>query len=136
MITDAIDKAMYRAWEKEWDRTYWLIDMHHVVLTPDYSNMSVDYCNEHVVPALKHLSQRDDIILIMWTRSTPDACKYYENLLARDGITFDYINENPEVDNLNHADFSVKIYANVILDDKAGFNPDRDWPLIRKYFEI
>ena len=41
-------------------------------------------------------------------------------------MVFDYFNENPEVKNTATGDFSMKIYFNVMIDDKAGFEKS-DW---------
>ena len=46
---------------------------------------------------------------------------------AEEGIHFDYANENPEVGNTSFQDFEVKLYFNVGIDDKFGFEPEADW---------
>jgi hypothetical protein len=42
-------------------------------------------------------------------------------------INIDYINSNPDVVNTEYGDFSRKPYFNIIIDDKAGFEPETDW---------
>ena len=51
----------------------------------------------------------------------------YRALFAEEGIHFDYANENPEVGNTSFQNFEVKLYFNVGIDDKFGFEPETDW---------
>ena len=61
------------------------------------------------------------------TKSRWESPKHSRRRFAGDGIHFDYINENPEVGNSSFQDFSVKLYFNVGIDDKFGFDPGTDW---------
>jgi hypothetical protein len=47
-----------------------------------------------------------------------------------------YINENPEISDDKGAFgcYDKKPYYNVLLDDKASFNPETDWKPIYDYF--
>ena len=47
------------------------------------------------------------------------------------GINFTYINDNPEYIGNDYADFSKKFYYNILLDDKAGFEGETDWLLVK-----
>ena len=51
----------------------------------------------------------------------------YRSRFAEEGIHFDYANENPEVGNTSFQNFEVKLYFNVGIDDKFGFEPETDW---------
>ena len=44
-----------------------------------------------------------------------------------EGIRFDYANENPEVGKTSFQNFEVKLYFNVGIDDKFGFEAETDW---------
>jgi hypothetical protein len=60
----------------------------------------------------------------------------YNEIFRQLGINFDYTNENPEVDHKEASgDYSVKLYANVIMDDKGGFEPDVDWDDLHQYLK-
>lgn len=48
----------------------------------------------------------------------------------------DYINSNPEVTDKHYADYSLKFYINLILDDKAGFLPEEDWRALKGYLKL
>jgi hypothetical protein len=70
----------------------------------------------------------------MWTCSTEEDRTAYNEMFAKEGINFDYINENPEVKGkLNWGDFDSKMYANLVLDDKCGFTWQEDWVALREY---
>jgi hypothetical protein len=45
----------------------------------------------------------------------------YRSHFAEEGIRFDYANENPEVGKTSFQNFEVKLYFNVGIDDKFGF---------------
>ena len=51
----------------------------------------------------------------------------YLSHFASDGIRFDFVNDNPEVGNTPLSDFEAKLYYNVGIDDKFGFEPEVDW---------
>ena len=69
--------------------------------------------------------------LILWT-STRDPRGLVMELL-KSGLSFYYLNFNPEFQSTPYADFSKKFYFDVLLDDKAGFEPEKDW---KKILEI
>jgi hypothetical protein len=60
--------------------------------------------------------------------------EYVQHFLD-DGIKFDYINENPEVENTHLQNFEEKLYMNVGLDDKFGFDGENDWAIICRVLE-
>jgi hypothetical protein len=70
--------------------------------------------------------------LILWTSSHRPVIDNALEFLRKKGIFFDYVNENPDIDNDKLCDFSDKFYFDVLLDDKAGFYPARDWPIINQ----
>ena len=53
--------------------------------------------------------------------------KKWEKIYVVVDIHFDYANENPEVGNTSFQNFEVKLYFNVGIDDKFGFEPETDW---------
>ena len=81
------------------------------------------------------MSEDPEMCLILWSCSLPELNRKYAEAFEFDGITFNYINENPEVTSTPYADFETKLYFNVGLDDKFGFEPQEDWPILRQYLE-
>ena len=51
-------------------------------------------------------------------------------LFKNNQITFNYVNENPEVPSTTLGNFKDKFYYNILIDDKAGFEMNSDWDLV------
>lgn len=77
---------------------------------------------------LEMLSARADVKIILWT----SALDTYHLLktLKWNGVKIEYLNDNPDFKCNEYADFSKKFYFDVLLDDKAGFEPETDWTKI------
>lgn len=133
-----IEKMFIHAERKQWYETYWFFDLHGVISKPDYRKevkeiIYYPYAKE----TLQFISKnRPDIVMILFTSSSPEELKVYCDILEKDGIHFKYINENPEVTGAKGAFgyYDKKPYYNVLFEDKAGFDPDEDWKPILEYF--
>ena len=70
-----------------------------------------------------------DVVMILYTCSHPHEIEQYIQYFKDNGIRFDYINENPEIPtNLEgYGCYDKKPYMNVLFEDKAGFDGDKDW---------
>lgn len=53
--------------------------------------------------------------------------------MKKDDIIFNGFNENLEAENTIYGDYSKKPYFNILLEDKAGFEPEKDWLDIYHY---
>lgn len=117
--------------EKNWEKIYFCIDLHDVIINGTYNKMNE---GAQVFPSCKEFfewaERREDIRIILWTSSYKSAIIDIIKRLRKDGINFDYINENPECVSGSLCDFSRKFYFNILLDDKAGFEGPTDWTLI------
>ena len=126
-------KAFEVAKRKNWDRIYIGVDIHETVLKPTWnkelSNEYYDYAQE----ALKLMSDNKMICLILWSCTLPEYNKEYHAKFDKDGIVFDYINENPECGSTDYADFVTKLYFSIGFDDKFGFIPEEDWKELLGY---
>jgi hypothetical protein len=135
-IANAFDKAKQR----DWDKIYIAIDLHGTVIQPDYEKTATLYY-PYAKDCLQYLTNRKDVKLIMYTCSHKDEIDKYISMFNKDGIVFDYINENPDVKDTKMGDFGVKPYFNILFEDKAGFDPS-NWKLIlnefikQKYLEV
>ena len=116
-----------------WDRIYIAVDVHETMLEPTWSDEKSHKFYKNCVKALRMLSNRKDVVLILWTCSNTQNALDYQTLLKEQGIEFTYINKNPEVDDKHYANYQDKFYANLILDDKAGFEPEEDFEEICIY---
>lgn len=123
--------------KKGWDKLYVAVDLHGTTIKPDYNRdtnemIFYDFAKE----TLQILTKREDIILIMYTSSYPDEIDKYIDILKNNNIIFNYINSNPEVseENGSFGYYKDKMYFNILLEDKAAFDPKKDWEPIYNYF--
>ena len=127
-IIRAIENSFKNAQERNWDITYWAVDLHGTISRFNYSNENL---NPIYYPfskeVLQILSKNNSIKLILFTCSYMENCNKIIEIFKNDDIYFDFVNENPEAKNTNYGDYSKKIYFNVLLEDKAGFEPEKDW---------
>ena len=84
--------------------------------------------------ALQLLTKRKEVKLILFTSSYPPAILPVVEMMEDNEIFFDYLNENPEVENTATGYFNDKFYYNIFLDDKAGFDPYEDWQAILDFY--
>ena len=135
--TKFIHKTFLHAFSKEWYETYWVIDMHRTLIKPTYdlNDKSLEYY-PYAKEVMKMLTDRPDIVTIMWTSSYPQEIDAYVRQLAMDDIIFNQINENPDIssNNGNFGYYEDKFYFNVLIDDKAAFDPETDWEPIYNLF--
>lgn len=121
--------------KKDWDTVYVAVDWHDTIMPSTYSLNS--YGNyvvyKYADKVLKWMSECDNIKLILYTSSHDrEQLELIENLKWRYGISFDYRNNNPEVPNTVTGNFEDKLYYSILLDDKAGFDPNKDWKTLYK----
>jgi len=117
-----------------WPEVYWCIDLHGTIIpTGKDSDDKTDELEfyPHAKEVLQWLSNRKDIILILWTSTPFYRTKDVLTWLIKNNINFEYVNENPHAKDTSRSDFSKKFYFNVLLDDRAGFEAETDWELIK-----
>jgi len=135
-IVEEIDRMFKYAQEKKWYHTYWAFDIHKTIIVPDYKKDSskmvyYDYAKE----TLQLMTEtRPDLIKYLWTNTSPEIILKYQEQFKENGIVFKYANENPEITNENHFGcYDQKPYYNILFEDKAGFNPEKDWEPVYRY---
>ena len=126
-IRKAINAAMNRKAERNWEKIYVLVDIHDTIVHACYENVETFRYFSAAREALQLMTSRDDICLILWSSTHKDKLDLYQAHFAADGIRFDYVNANPEVTSTPLSDFKAKLYYNVGIDDKFGFEPETDW---------
>lgn len=136
MILDAIKNGLIRANEKGWDKTYWVFDIHGTIFKPTWSTGLSGEFYPYAKATLQYLSSREDIYMILWTCSPPDKVIAYARLFDDNGIFFDAFGENPEVTNTEYGNYENKMYMNVLFEDKAGFDPEREWRDVFDWFGL
>jgi len=132
-IVKSFEAAFKRAKEKNWDYIYVLVDIHGTIFHPSYYNKEAYQYYPWAQEALQMLTADSRIKLILWSSSYQEEAGFYIMHMQKDSIKFDYYNENPEVTNTDLQCFDSKLYFNVGIDDKFGFEPLEDWKLIFDY---
>ena len=130
MLENAILNCFQVAKNRNWDKVYWAVDVHGVTIIPNWKEELPMKMYDGAVEALQLITSRKDIELILYTCSWPKEIAQYLKLFESYGIHFNYVNENPDVNNTDYGYYKDKPYFNVLLDDKAGFDPFTDWPLV------
>lgn len=128
MISVAIKNAFKKARERNWHKTYWAIDIHETMIKPNWlANPIPTEFYPKAKKTLQYISTRKDITMILYTCSHPHEIEKYIELFKKNDINFNHINANPEVINESYGFYDKKPYFNVLLEDKAGFDPFQDW---------
>lgn len=116
----------------KYDTLYWAIDIHSTILVPTYDKGLSNEFYPDSIEVLKFLTSKPEHKLILWTCSHPHEIDQYIELFKTHNIEFDFVNENPEATNTKFGCFDKKFYANIVLDDKAGFEGNVDWHFIKQ----
>ncbi len=119
---------------KGWPEVYFCIDLHGTIIpsgkdSNDKTDPLVFY--PYAEEVLQWLSKRKDIMLILWTATPANRIAPVWQWLTDHGVYFDYLNGNPHAKDTPRSDFSKKFYFSILLDDRAGFEPETDWKLIK-----
>lgn len=133
-IIKQIDKAFKLKEERNWDKIYFVFDIHETIIYPSHSTQETFRFYPNALSALKLISLRKDIVMILWSCSPVEKLNTYVEFFKNLGVNFDYINENPEVLNSDFANFGSKFYWNVGFDDKFGFDAEIEWTEVLEYF--
>jgi len=132
MISRAIKSAFEKKKARGWKKMYISIDVHDTIFSGKYSSDQSYDPSDDAISVLKWMSNRDDVVIIIWTSSyAKDYQKLKNWFWDTHQIKFDYHNENPECENSEYAEFTSKFYTNLIIDDKAGFDITVDWKEIK-----
>lgn len=133
---NGVERSFLKAFESKkkrgWDTIFIAVDLHDTIVKGSYKkHEKIKEFYPDALEALKMLSDRKDLVLILFTSSYEDYLAPYMIIFKREGINFKYLNENPECPSTDLGDFSKKFYYNIMLDDKAGFDPLTDWKNIQ-----
>ena len=107
-----------------------MIDVHNTIIKSTYNKTTDFEYFPYALETLKLLKERGDIKIIMWTSSYPEVIEKYDDKFWEDGICFNYVNENPEIENDDIRCFSTKFFYDFGIDDKFGFDAETDWKII------
>jgi hypothetical protein len=133
-ITKSFDGAFKRMKDRNWEKIYVLVDIHDTIFEACYHNEEQYKWYPYAKEALEIMSYSSQICLILWSSSYKNVLEdNYGKLFKENNIKFDYININPETENNELSCFDEKTYFNVGIDDKFGFEAEKDWKVIYDY---
>lgn len=121
--------------ERKWDTIYWAIDLHGVCLKSNYESGGYEWINEDVPRVLKAIHDRDENRIILWSSVYSDEKSDIIGFFNQYGIDVFDFNSNGGEPNTRVSCFEEKFYFSVLLDDKAGFDPETDWKAIEEYLK-
>jgi len=110
MLLNQVKKTFQEKEERNWSTLYYYFDIHETILIPDYNNTDPLTFYPYAKEALQLISQREDIVLGLYTCSYPEEIERYQAFFKQNNIHFKYVNENPEVPNTRLGDFRSKFY--------------------------
>ena len=109
---------------------YFMIDVHNTIIKPSHSKNENFIFFDYAKEVLQELSKRKDVKLIMWTSTYPLVVEMYLKKFEEIGIHFDFVNSNKDMVNDDIRCFDNKFFYDVCIDDKCGFDAERDWEKI------
>ncbi len=133
MIATAIRTAFERAERQNWWKLYIAVDIHGAIFPSTENKNEQRIFFPGALPALQYLSGRKDVDLMFFTCSHEEEITEVVSLLNRNGVKIAFINQNPEVINDARGDYRFKPYYNILIDDKAGFEP-KEWKDVLEVF--
>lgn len=111
-------------------RIYWTIDLHDTCIKSTYVNGEYQWINQDVIDTLKYLLTLPETCIIVWTSCYPEQKHLIKEFFESAGLYYHFFNENPEAKNTKTGYFNEKFYTSVLIDDKAGFDPQVEWNLV------
>lgn len=135
-LQNAIIKARETAISRGWDKIFVAIDLHDTIIPSSYVLENTLSFYNGAKGALQMMSADPEVCLILFTSSFPENLKSVYKLFEENHINFEYFNCNPEVANTDNGNFTDKFYYNVLLEDKAGFDPAQDWFVVTESFNL
>lgn len=134
------DKAFEVMQSKGWDSIAVAVDLHDTVFKPTYSEELATEFFPNAKETLQLMSQDPRIKMYMYTCTPQNLRLQYKKVLAENGIVIE-TTPGPVMDSMGikanaYQDYNTKPYFNVLLDDKAGFDPDHDWVFLLTYFKL
>jgi hypothetical protein len=131
-IAKAIERAYKVARDRRWDTIYWAVDLHGVCMTSNYESGVHEFISQEAVDTLRFLSLLPETKIILWSSVHEDQKVPIINTFEDQGIMVHHFNRNPYEANTATGCFDEKFYFSILLDDKAGFDPQTDWAVVRQ----
>jgi hypothetical protein len=130
-LVRAVRIAAEKARERKWDKLTIAVDWHDTIARSNYSADGAYDLYDTALEALKWLSNQPHVVLVLYTSSYMSVVEKFRRWMQKEhGVKFDFFNCNPNVKNTKYGDFGKKFYYDVMIDDKAGFDPEKEWDVL------
>ena len=134
-IIKSIERAYSLLQERNWDTIYWAIDLHGTCIKSNYVSGEYEWINEDAKKCLQLISSLSENKVILWSSCYNQEKFKILDFFGINNIYIDNFNKNPYIKSTSSGYFGEKFYFSILLDDKAGFDPDTDWKLIYEYLK-
>jgi hypothetical protein len=134
MLLDAIQRSYDIMEKRGWDTIYWAVDLHGVCLVSNYEQGGYTWINDTAARALRMIAAQPENKIILWSSAHEEEQPTIIEFFKSHGIDVLAFNANPLEKNTKTGCFDKKFYFSVLLDDKAGFDPDKDWDEIISFY--
>lgn len=135
----AVKKAYEQAKSRGWSSIYWAIDLHGTLVKSNYTSNSYEWINGDAKETLKLILSLPESHVIFWSSMySADQIVFLEWLedqleLSESILKYIKFNANNNVENTATGCFDEKFYMSILIDDKAGFDPELEWAEIYMY---
>lgn len=82
-LVQQLEKSFAQLEKKKWDRIFVAVDIHETVMEPTWSDTLSSKFYPDAIDALKLMSERKDICLILWTSSNKENAQSYFDILKK-----------------------------------------------------
>ena len=129
-----IEKSYELKNTRMWEKVFWMIDVHDTIFPGVYAQNQDYVFYRSSKEVLQFLSKQVDTHLILYTCSHKHEINKMLTTFKLNSICFDSVNINELVSDTLLGCYNEKPYFNILLEDKAGFEPS-DWIEIQKILE-
>jgi hypothetical protein len=134
-LVKSLKDAYQKMEERGWDTIYWAIDLHGVCLKSNYEQGGYSWINEKAIEALQLIASRPESKILLWSSVYPDEMLPILDFFYDHGVRAYGFNANLHESNNKVSCFDQKFYFSILLDDKAGFDPEEDWDVIIEFLK-
>lgn len=131
-ILKTFERELSKMKERKWEYIYVLVDIYDTIFKGCYHDEEKYKFFPYALETLKLLSDFSAFKLILWSSTYEDKLIEYIHKFNTEAIFIDYINSSPEKNSVLSC-FDKKFYFNIGIDDKFGFEPEKDWEIIYNY---
>lgn len=129
----SIERAFKKVKERGYRNVYIAIDLHDTIFKGNYTKNNE---NKQLYPyareVLQWMSKRPDVKIILWSSSHTEPVYEVRKWLAEEHLVkVDFFNSNPHFPTNDLNDFSRKFAFDILFEDKAGFEGETDWLLVK-----